>query len=73
MKLWIGLAFMGIVGSLLLAGFFMVRGGAKQPNRAQRMATALTWRIALSVLLFVCLLGAYALGWIRPTGIPYGA
>ena len=30
------------------------------------------WRIGLSVLLFVCLLVAYALGWIEPTGLPLG-
>ncbi len=73
MKLWIGLAFIGIVGSLLAAGFFMVRGGRHEPQKAHRMAHALTWRIGLSVVLFLCLLLAHALGWIQPTGILYGA
>lgn len=73
MKLWIGLAFIGIVGSLLAAGFFMVRGGPQEPQKARRMAHALTWRIGLSVVLFLCLLLAYAFGWIQPTGILHGA
>jgi CHASE2 domain-containing sensor protein len=73
MKLWIVLAFIGIAGSLLAAGFFMVRGGPQQQDKAQRMANALAWRIGLSVALFVCLILAYAMGWIKPTGIPMGA
>jgi hypothetical protein len=36
------------------------------------MARALTVRVGISVLLFVCLLVAYKLGWIAPTGIPVG-
>jgi hypothetical protein len=36
------------------------------------MAKALTWRIILSVCLFILLFIAYALGWITPHGIiPY--
>jgi len=58
---------------LLAAGFFMVRGGRHEPQKAHRMAHALTWRIGLSVVLFLCLLLAHALGWIQPTGILYGA
>ena len=73
MKLWIGLAFIGILGSLLAAGFFMARGGPNDPDKSQRMAKALTWRIGLSVALFVLLLVCYALGWIQPKGILFGA
>ena len=36
---------------------------------ANRMIKALTWRIGLSLLLFLLLFGAYALGWIKPHGI----
>ena len=39
---------------------------------ATTMMHALAWRIGLSVLLFVCLLVAYRLGWIHPTGVPLG-
>jgi hypothetical protein len=34
------------------------------------MARALAWRVGLSVALFVCILVAYKLGWIQPTGLP---
>ena len=47
MKFWIVLAFVGIVGSLLAAGFFMVRGGPAEQDKAQRMASALAWRIEI--------------------------
>ena len=66
---WVAL----LMGSLLAAGFFMVRGGPAEQDKAQRMANALAWRIGLSVALFVCLILAYAMGWIKPTGIPMGA
>jgi len=73
MKLIIGLAFIAIVGSLAAAGFFMLRRGeGASPDQPSRMAHALAWRIGLSVLLFVCLLVLYALGWIQPTGIVVG-
>jgi hypothetical protein len=34
------------------------------------MAHALTWRIALSVALFLAIILSYVMGWIQPTGIP---
>lgn len=34
-----------------------------------RLAKALTWRISLSILLFVLLFVAYALGWITPHAV----
>jgi hypothetical protein len=36
------------------------------------MARALALRIGLSVLLFICILVAWKLGYIQPTGIPAG-
>ena len=36
------------------------------------MVKALTLRIGLSVLVFVCILVAWKLGYIQPTGIPAG-
>jgi len=39
------------------------------PDRAQRMANALTLRIALSVALFGLLLAGQYFGWIEPHGI----
>ena len=72
MKSWlIGLTFAGIIGALGLAGFFMLRGSGGK-SRAGNMARALAVRVGLSVLLFVCILIAYQLGWIEPTGVPVG-
>jgi len=36
---------------------------------ADRVVKALTWRIGLSLLLFILLFVAYGLGWIKPHGI----
>jgi len=72
MTLFIGVTFAAILGALMLAGIFMVRGGRAGRSRSGNMAWALTVRIALSVALFVCILVAWKLGWIHPTGLPLG-
>jgi putative copper export protein len=36
---------------------------------ADRVVKALSWRIGLSLLLFILLFIAYALGWVQPHGI----
>jgi len=64
MKIVIVLAFVFILGALAAAGFFMLRNRSKGD-----MARALTMRIGLSVALFLFILLAYALGWIKPTGL----
>lgn len=38
----------------------------RDKSRSTRVVKALTWRIGLSVLLFILLFIAYALGWIAP-------
>ncbi len=65
------LAFVAILGSLGSALFFMLKGGDAQ-SRKNRMARALALRIGFSVLLFICILLAWKLGYIQPTGIPQG-
>ena len=70
MKYLIGLAFLGIVGALALAGVSMVRDGRDGKPKSDRMMRALALRVGISVLLFLCLLGSYLMGWIQPTGIP---
>jgi hypothetical protein len=55
---------LGIVGSLGHALSSMSSG----PDRSQRMAQALTVRIALSVGLFGLLMAGYHFGWIQPNG-----
>ncbi len=71
MNILVGLAFACILGALALAGYFMLRGrdGA---SRSGNMMRALTVRIAVSVVLFLCIVVAWRLGWIHPTGIPAG-
>lgn len=41
----------------------------RQPPGSERMARALTWRIGLSLVLFVLLMVAFATGLIEPHGI----
>ena len=68
MKIFVAIAFIGIVASLGAAGLFMIRGGQRDPNN-NNMVRALTLRIGISVFLFVMLMVLWALGWIEPTGI----
>ena len=71
MKVLVALAFLAIVASLGSALYFMLRGGGEPGQRkGGNMAKALAWRIGLSILLFVCILAAWKLGYIQPTGIP---
>ena len=65
-------AFTVIIGALILAGVFMIRGG-DGASRSGRMMRALAVRVAVSVALFLCILVAWRLGWIHPTGIPFGS
>ena len=46
--------------------------GREGESRRGNMMRALALRVALSVLLFLCILGAYWMGWIQPTGLPVG-
>jgi hypothetical protein len=69
MKIFIAVAFVVIIGALIAAGVYMMKRGTEQ-TRADNMARALAVRIGVSVLLFVCILLAYKLGWINPTGLP---
>ncbi|MGB6006722.1 twin transmembrane helix small protein [Castellaniella sp.] len=68
MKVLIVILFLAIVASLGSALIFLMqdRGGSS------RMAWALTWRVGLSIALFLLLLLAHALGWINATGVPVG-
>lgn len=66
------IAFVAILSSLGLALFFMMRGGRDGTKTSQKMARALAARVGLSILLFVCVLVAWKLGYIHPTGIQAG-
>jgi Protein of unknown function (DUF2909) len=70
MKVLIGLAFAAILTALAWAGVAMLRGGRGDGSKGENMMRALAVRIAVSVVLFACIVIAWALGWIHPTGIP---
>ena len=74
MKYLVILAFAAILASLGSALFFMMRGGQERthPKKANAMARALAFRVGFSILLFVCVLLSWKLGWIHPTGISAG-
>lgn len=64
------LAFLAIIASLGSALFFMMRGHGNDRQRGKHMARALALRVGLSIALFLCLLLAWKLGYIQPTGLP---
>ncbi len=77
MKILVALAFVAILASLALALVYMMRGSAPRqegvPAPRGHMAKALAFRVGFSILLFVCVLVSWKLGWIQPSGIPAGA
>lgn len=62
MKITVLLLLAIIIYCLFSAVYYMIRdkGGSRS------MVKALTWRISLSLGLFIFLLIAYALGWVTP-------
>lgn len=70
MKIVIVLALVAIVGAMALAGRALLRDGREGQPKTNRMVRALALRVGLSVALFVFILIAYQMGWIRPTGVP---
>lgn len=65
MKILIVLIMLGIAISL----FTGLVGLIKDKPDSKRMVKALTWRIGLSLFLFVLLFVLFALGFIKPHGI----
>ena len=68
----VAIAFLAIVGSLGTALYFMLQDGRDGKPKTNHMARALAVRVGFSILLFVCVLIAWKLGYIHPTGIPVG-
>jgi hypothetical protein len=50
----------------------MLKDGSGGQAKTSHMARALAVRVGLSVLLFLCILLAWKLGFIQPTGLPTG-
>ena len=70
------IGFIAILASLAAAMFFMLKGGGRDKQdgktKANKMAKALAFRVGFSILLFICILIAWRLGYIHPTGIAAG-
>lgn len=76
MKILVALAFVAILSSLALALVYMMRGSDSDKGQSApkgNMAKALAFRVGFSVLLFLCVLVSWKMGWIQPSGIPAGA
>ena len=61
-KIYIGILFITIAASLLAGGFFLV----KDDSKSKRLVTSLTFRISISILLFVSLIVGFRFGLIQP-------
>ena len=53
-----------ILGSLFSALYYLIR----DKGDSTRTVRALTWRIALSITLFLILMASYHFGWMTPHG-----
>ncbi len=72
MKIVIVLFLLAVVAALASAGVLMLRKRHDDDPNGARMARALAVRVALSVAIFLLVLFAYWMDWIRPSGIPIG-
>ena len=72
MKILVAIAFLAILASLASALFFMMNDGKNGKPKTRNMARALAFRVGFSILLFICILVAWKLGYIQPTGIRAG-
>jgi hypothetical protein len=50
----------------------MMRDGRNGQPKSSNMVKALGLRVGFSILLFICILIGYKLGYIQPTGITAG-
>jgi cytochrome bd-type quinol oxidase subunit 2 len=72
MNYLVALGFLAILASLASALFFMLKDGSDGKAKTSNMARALAFRVGFSILLFACILIAWKMGYIQPTGIPAG-
>ena len=72
MKFIVALAFLAILASLGSALVFMMRNGRSGETKSGQMVKALGLRVGISIVLFICVLIGWQLGYIQPTGITAG-
>lgn len=65
-KLIIVIFLLMIMYSLGSALYFLVKERSSKKDDSIRVIKALTWRITLSLLLFILLFVSFWLGWIQP-------
>ena len=65
MRIVVILIFVGILGSLASALFYLMR----DKGASSKTVNALTIRIGMSVVLFLFLLFSHWMGWIETTGV----
>jgi cytochrome bd-type quinol oxidase subunit 2 len=68
----VAIAFLAIIASLGSALFFMLKDGSNGKAKTSNMARALAFRVGFSIVLFLCILVAWKMGYIQPTGIAAG-
>ncbi len=68
-KILIIIAFLVIIYNLGAALVYLIKRKDNDVETSRKLAKALTWRIGLSVSLFLFIALAYALGWVTPHGI----
>ncbi len=68
-KIFVIFAFILIILSLGSALFHLVKRKELDEQASRKTAKALTWRISLSLALFILIFLAYATGLIKPQGI----
>lgn len=77
MKILVALAFAAILISLASALIYMMKGSPNNTDQLSapkgNMVRALAFRVGFSIVLFLCILLAWKMGWVQPTGIPMGA
>ena len=73
MKTVIVLMLVAVLVALAGAGVFMLRKGSDPGTRNPAMARALAVRVGLSITVFLLVLLAWSMGWIKPSGIPISA
>jgi formate/nitrite transporter FocA (FNT family) len=72
MEYLVAIAFLAILGSLGAALYFMLQDGRDGKPKTANMARALAFRVGFSIVLFLCVLAAWQMGLIQPTGIAPG-
>ena len=57
-----------LIGISLFSGLFFL---TKDKSSSKRLVTSLTFRIILSIMLFISLLLGYKFGWVTPHGLSF--